>query len=331
MKKQLFLILSVFVIWSSGLGQITANKYPELDTKKYPDFWSDYEILGGINELYYNGLNTQDIAVIRSQVENIQKNDSIVKECERKYQAYMQTYKKVYKRPSALEDVYTDAKNGISLCYNQIKSLKADKENIIKIAYHKIDSLVTEYLNKKILFDESRNPLFGTKSELTKHLNAYIAYQYMAYLETNDKERLKAIENAENKVKNAYHTIRMYLLQNTNALPELYTNADKEQIREYVRKKWKEKYPKDEILKIYLPEKEWQKEDGKFFDNQKNETRYYDKSLLVLVIVKKEKDIAEMWQTDLKRHENTKDEIILFQINKTPDTYLGEILIEKLY
>jgi hypothetical protein len=243
----------------------------------------------------------------------------------------MQTYNKVYKKPSALEDVYTDAKNGISLCYKQIKSLNVDREKIIKIAYHKIDSLVTEYLNRKVLYDESKNPLFGQKSDLTKHLNAFVAYQYVAYLEKNDIERIKAIENAENKVKNAYQTIRVYLLQNTNILPEVYTRSDKEQIREYVRKKWKERYPKDEILKIYLPEKDWQKEDGKFFDNQKNETRYYDKSLLVLVVIKKEKDIAEMWQADLKRHENTKDEIILTQISKTPDTYLGEILTEKLY
>lgn len=329
--KNLVFVLFLFVLYLSGLSQIAASKYPELDTKKYPDFWADYETLGTINELYYGGLNTQDIAVLRSQVENLQKNDSVIKQCEAKYQLYMQTYNKVYKKPSAMEDVYTDAKNGISLCYKQIKSLNADKEKILKTAYHKIDSLVTEYLNKKILYDETKNPLFGPKSELTKHLNAFVAYQYIVYLEKNEPERLKAIQNAENKVKNAYHTIRMHLLQNTTVLPELYTGSDKEQIREYVRSKWKQKYPKDEILKIYLPEKEWQKEDGKFFDNQKNQTRYYDKSLLVLVVLKKEKDIAEMWQADLKRHESTKDEIILLQINKTPDTYLGEVLTQKLY
>ncbi len=330
MRNFLFFVF-LFVVCISGLSQVAASKYPELDTKKYPDFWADYETLGTINELYYGGLNTQDIAVMRSQLENLQKNDSIVKKCENKYQLYMQTYNKVYKKPSAMEDVYTDAKNGIALCYKQIQSLKTDKEKIIQIAQHKIDSLLELYLDKKILYDDAKNPVFGRKSELTKHLNAYIAYQYAVYLEKNDPERIKAIQNAENKVKNAYHTIRMHLLQNTNVLPELYTGTDKEQIREYVRKKWKEKYPKDEVLKIYLPEKEWQKEDGRFFDNQKNETRYYDKSLLVLVVVKKEKDIAEMWQADLKRHENTKDEIILLQINKTPDTYLGEVLTQKLY
>lgn len=330
MKIFVFLIV-FFAAYLSVLGQIAASKYPELDTKKYPDFWADYETLGTINELYYGGLNTQDIAVLRSQVENLQKNDSIIKQCEAKYQPYMQTYHKVYKKPSAMEDVYTDAKNGILLCYKQIKSLNTDKEKIIKIAHHKIDSLVTEYLNKKILYDETKNPLFGPKSELTKHLNAFVAYQYMLYLEKNEPQRLKFIQDIQNTVKNAYQTIRMHLLQNTNVLPEIYTGADKEQIREYVRKKWQEKYPKDEILKIYLPEKEWQKEDGKFFDNQKNETRYYDKSLLVLVVVKKEKNIAEMWQADLKRHESTKDEIILMHINKTPDTYLGEVFTEKLY
>lgn len=329
--KNLVFAVCILVTGLCGFSQVAASKYPELDTKKYPDFWADYETLGTINELYYGGLNTQDIAVMRSQLENLQKNDSILKKCENKYQLYMQTYNKVYRKPSAMEDVYTDAKNGIALCYNQVRSLKTDKEKIIQIAQHKIDSLLELYLDKKILQNDTKNPVFGPKSELIKHLNAYIAYQYAVYHEKNDPERIKAIQNAENKVKNAYQTIRTYLLQNTSVLPEIYTGTDKEQIREYVRKKWKEKYPKDEVLKIYLPEKEWQKEDGKFFDNQKNETKYYDKSLLVLVVVKKEKDIAEMWQADLKRHENTKDEIILLQINKTPDTYLGEVLIQKLY
>lgn len=329
--KIILFILTGFSIYFSATAQVAANKYPELDTKKYPDFWADYEILGAINELYYGGLNTQDIAVLRSQVENLQKNDSVVKQCETKYQVFMQMYKKVYKKPSALEDVFTDAKNGVSLCYKQIPTLNIDKEKVVKTANHKMDSLLTLYLNNKTLFDATRNPLFGTKSELTKHLNAYIAYQWLLYIEKPDADRLTAIQNAENKVKNAYQTIRKHLLQNTNPLPELYANPDKEQLREYVRQKWKEKYPKDEILKIYLPEKEWQKEDGKFFDNQKNETRYFDKSLLVMVVIKKEKDIAEMWQVDLKRHEKTKDEIILTQITKTPDTYLGEVLIEKLY
>lgn len=321
----IFLTLSLSVI-----SQVTA-KHPELDTKKYPDFWSDYETLGGINELYYGGLNTEDISVMRSQVENLLKNDSTVQEYGKKYEIYLQTYKKVYRKPSAFEDVYIDAKNGIALCLKQVKSLKLNKEQVVTTAYHKIDSLLNLYLEKKSLFDDTKNPLFGSKSELTKHVNVYIAYQWMLYLENRDNERKKAVESVKNKVNQAYQAIRTHILENTNVLPELYEKPDKEQIREYVSKKWKEKYPKDEILKIYLPEKDWQKDEGKFFDNQKNETLYFDKSLLVLVVIKKEQDIAELWQADLKRHENTKDEIILIYMNKTPDTYLGEVWIKKLY
>ncbi|MCS7076752.1 MAG: hypothetical protein NZ455_08590 [Bacteroidia bacterium] len=312
------------------MAQIAAQKYPELDTKQYPDFWADYETLHSINELYYGGLNTQDPTVLRSQVENLPKSDSIVKLCERKYQKYMQRYHQVYHKPSAMEDVYTDAKNGVLLCYNQIQNSRLDMEAISRVAYHKMDSLLNQYLQQKTLIDETKNPLFSPKSELTRQLNLYVAYQGMLYLKQPTPERLAAIENAKNKVKNTYHTIRMHLLQNTELLPELYTASDKEKIREFIRKKWMEKYPKDEIIRIILPEKEWQKEDGKFFDNQKNETRYYDKSLLGLIVVKKEKNIADMWQVDLKRHESTKEEIILIQINKTPDTYMGEILIQKL-
>ncbi|MCS7028392.1 MAG: hypothetical protein NZ519_06450 [Bacteroidia bacterium] len=318
------------VVQLPALAQIAAQKYPELDTKKYPDFWADYETLSTINELYYGGLNTQDAAVLRSQVENLQKSDSIIKVCEKKYQNYMQKYHQVYRKPSGMEDVFQDAKNGVSLCYKQIHSLRTDMEAISRTAYHKIDSLLTLYLNQKILVDETKNSLFSPKSELIKHLNVYIAYQGMLYLKEPNPQRLIAIENAKARVKTTYHTIRMHLLENSELLPEVYTGSDKEKIREFIRKKWNEKYPKDEILKIVLAEKEWQKEDGRFFDSQKNEVRYYDKSLLALVVIKKEKNIAEMWQTDLKRHESTKDEIILIQLNKTPDTYMGEILIEKL-
>jgi hypothetical protein len=115
------------------------------------------------------------------------------------------------------------------------------------------------------------------------------------------------------------------LLAATSAPVDLYTGADKEEIRDMVTQAWKKKYPKDDILGVRFPNKTWVRDSVWRWSSADKGWSNNDTSVLRLaVIVKTDKTVATIYQAYVNR-DNASD-----SVNVGVDTKGNEYVVEEM-
>lgn len=117
-------------------------------------------------------------------------------------------------------------------------------------------------------------------------------------------------------------------IASTSTPPDVYQAADRAELETLVLDAWKTKWPKDEVLGVHFPSKNWKRNKNKRWNSAMKQWDYNDTSVLALrVVVKEDAEKATIFPAYVNRR-NDSGEINAGVATKTNEYVVTQMLVK---
>ena len=327
------------------------------DVGNYPEYEKDTEIFEVINKRYRYTQNLYNQNIDLKWVEGIGKMgfnrnikspiykydqlknllENMVKDGEA-YNAQMKLveskYKELFSANRILAGKYVRARDGAAKTLGGF--YKNDLESLKKILAVTIDHnlKVLDLSIKKSM--ETRSPEFfrgDTLKHTLKHTNEAITLFSLTGKENREKapKYKSQMEEINKRLKETQSALAEVMLKEQRLGKEKYTGSDIEKIRSKITEKFKEYYPKKELIKVQMVNEDWKVTDYVSWSSG-NAYRHHYSELGFYAVVKETSDVAILvggWYN--VNHQQRNKVSVNFNFHKASDMYQNrKILIKNL-